>query len=47
MAVNIAEMTPARFNQTLVSYDSTKDDKVAALAAERSRIQERLREKEK
>ncbi|KAF8319444.1 DUF1014-domain-containing protein, partial [Clavulina sp. PMI_390] len=30
------------FNQTTVEYNATKDDKVAALKAERARIEERL-----
>jgi len=33
------------FNQTTVSYDASKDEKVAALKAERTRLEERLREK--
>jgi len=33
------------FNQVTVSYDATKDAKVSALASERAKIEERLREK--
>jgi hypothetical protein len=33
------------FNQTMVSYDATKEDKVAALAAERAAAKKRLRER--
>ncbi|KAF9511200.1 hypothetical protein BS47DRAFT_1299239, partial [Hydnum rufescens UP504] len=33
------------FNQTLVSYDATKEEKVTALKAERAKVEERLREK--
>lgn len=33
------------YNQVTVSYDATKEDKVAALQADRARTEERLREK--
>jgi len=34
------------FNQTLVSYNATNEDKVSTLKAERQRVEERLRSKE-
>jgi hypothetical protein len=33
-----------RFNQTLVSYDASKEEKVAVLNQHKQKLQERLRE---
>lgn len=38
-------LTPTRFNQTTVSYDASKDEKIDALKKRQDEIQERLREK--
>lgn len=35
----------SRFNQTTVSYDATKEEKVEALKRRQGEIEERLREK--
>ena len=35
----------SRFNQVTVAYDASKDDKLSALKAKKTEVEERLREK--
>jgi len=38
-------MMPHRFNQAVVDYNATKEDKVDALNAKKAQIENRLRDK--
>jgi len=38
--------TFTRFNQTVVSYDATKEEKVDALKSKNAEVEQRLREKQ-
>jgi hypothetical protein len=38
-------MVKCRFNQTTVSYDATKEEKVEVLKRRQAEVEERLREK--
>lgn len=43
---NIDDMlAPERFNQTVLAYDATKEEKLDALKAKKAQVEERLREK--
>jgi hypothetical protein len=38
-------LTTRSFNQTVVDYDATKEEKVEALKLKKAQVEERLREK--
>jgi len=44
-AYGLRNRRDSRFNQTVVSYDATKEEKVEALKRRQGEIEERLREK--
>jgi hypothetical protein len=43
--IALIPMVKCRFNQTTVSYDATKEEKVEVLKRRQAEVEERLREK--